>query len=209
VYAAIRTIGFHNNGRFSLFNGSEACAITYAFYNLIERFLKIGPVGRRTRTDDKRISVKELIIDVRTPDVPAKKILPMYHSSLGRAEIYRRENGPHYLRNPEYILDYVVSDIQMILDMSYHSASYGALVFERVGSIKVLLDGEVRQEWNLAKCLAELQFNDSFGNYPREKRRRVFEKWKLNAHQARVELGLVVMPLEKEENGKGKGKSSG
>jgi hypothetical protein len=53
-------------------------------------------------------------------------------------------------------------------------------------------------EWDLAKCLADLKFNDSFGNYPREQRPEVFRKWRLKAHKTRIELGLPVMPLKEE-----------
>lgn len=208
VYAAIRTIGCHKKG-FGLFEGGGPYVITYAFWNLVNRFLKVGPVGRRTKKDDKRISLKELIVDIHTPDVPANKILPRMHSDSFAAQIYRKENGPDFLRHPEYILNYVISDFGSILAMSSHSAPYGALVYERVGSIKVLMDGEVRKEWDLATCLAELQFNNSFGNYPREQRQQVFAKWKLKAHQTRVEFGLPVIPVVKEGKGKGKRPSSG
>jgi hypothetical protein len=158
-------------------------------------------VGRRTRKDDKKISIKELVIDIRTPDVPSSKILPRQHCEQRRKERYRKENGPDYLLHPGYILDYVTSDIWMLLNMSYHSASYGTLLYERIGSIKVLMDGELHEEWDLAKCLADVKFNDSFGHRPRETRREVFSRWKLQAHQTRIELGLPVTPLKDEKEG--------
>ena len=197
VYTTIRTIGRYKKGS-SLFAGGDGGPpqITMSFYNLIERGLRVGPVGRRTKKDDKKISIKELVIDVRTPDVPSSKILPMQHCEQRRKEQYRKENGPDYLLHPAYILGYVRSEIGMLLNMSYHSASYGALLYERIGCIKVLMDGELHEEWDLAQCLADVKFNDSFGRCPRETRREVFSRWKLQAYQTRIELGLPVMPLK-------------
>jgi hypothetical protein len=61
------------------------------------------------------------------------------------------------------------------------------------------MDGMLHAEWDLAKCLADLKFNDNFGNYPREQRPEVFRKWKLKAYKTRIELGLPVMPLKEEK----------
>jgi hypothetical protein len=58
------------------------------------------------------------------------------------------------------------------------------------------MDGELHEEWDLAQCLADVKFNDSFGRCPRETRREVFSRWKLQAYQTRIELGLPVMPLK-------------
>jgi hypothetical protein len=204
VYAAIRTIGYlqkrgyHSN---NIFEGGGPHRITLSFWNLIERFLKVGPVGRRMRKNDRRISLKELVIDVHSPD-PVYKILPMDHSGQFRAQAYRENNGPDYLMNPEYILQHILGDIRGALAMGNATASYGSLVYERVGSIKVLMDGELHKEWDLAKCLNDVQFNNSFGNYPREKRTGVFRKWKRNAYKARVEFGLPVIKLERKDKGK-------
>lgn len=209
VYAAIRTIGYFKGPGHSIFEGGGPHRITMSFWNLVERFLRVGPVGRRTRKNDRCISLKELVIDVRTPNVPTNKILSRNHCrTIWEAQAYRRENGQEYLMNPAYILQHVLCDIRVILTMGSSVASYGALVYERIGSIKVLMDGELHKEWDLAKCLDEVQFNDSFSNYPREKRRRVFRKWKRNAYKARVEFGLPVMTPEKKGKGKSRGTSS-
>jgi len=207
VYAAIRTIGYFKGPGHSIFEGGGPRQITMSFWNLVERFLRVGPVGRRTRKNDRCISLKELVIDIRTPNVPANKILSRNHCrTIEEAQAYRRENGQEYLMNPAYVLQHVLCDIRGILTMSRSAAAFGALLYERIGNIKVLMDGEPHKEWDLAKCLDEVQFSDSFSNYPREKRRQVFQKWKRDAYKARVEFGLPV--ITPENKGKGKVRST-
>jgi hypothetical protein len=74
------------------------------------------------------------------------------------------------------------------------------IIYERVGTIRIMLDGQVRQEWDLATKLQELKFHDAFGEYPREERSEVFKKWKSKAHNVRKHLGLNVIPMEDQKN---------
>jgi hypothetical protein len=169
--------------------------------------VRAGPVGRRTRKDDKKISIQELVIDIRTPDDFSSKILPQDVYANPSRRRFCEKNGQGYILNPSYILGDIISYIEILLQMSYHTASYGALLYERIGNIKVLMDGELQKEWDLARRLADVSFNDSFGNFPQQKRRGVFAKWKLKAYQARSKLGLPGVPL-KEEKIEGEGSTS-
>ena len=200
VYATIRTMGYPEPGR-PIFRGGDGGPppLTYALYNLIERGVKVGPVGRRTRRNDKKISIKEIVIDVQSPNVSADKILPGEHCIDQESKQHQNEKGPMSLRDAKYILSDVLSDLESVLGMSYHTATWGVLIYERIGKIKVLLDGELRKEWDLAKELAAVKFNDSFGRYPREQRPEVFRKWKLKAYRARIKLGLPVIPLKHDK----------
>lgn len=208
VYTAIRTMGYCTKA-YHLFKGGDGGPpqFAWALYSLIERGVRAGPVGRRTRKVDKKISIKEVVIDARTPDILPSKILPReVGTSSGRRRVCV-ENGSDYVLNPDFVLDFITSDIDILLRMCYHTALYGSLLYERIGSIKVLMDGELHKEWDLAKCLAEVKFYDSFGEYPREQRPKVFAKWKRKARQARIKFGLPVMPLrdgiQAKEEGKG------
>jgi hypothetical protein len=200
VYTAIRTMGNYTKGHHLFERGDGGPPkIVWSLYSLIERGVRAGPVGRRTRKADKKISIKELVIDVRTPDVPHSEILPREIGTSLRRRRFYKEYGSDCVLNPDCVLDLVTSDIGILLRMCYHTASYGSLLYERIGSIKVLMDGKLHKEWDLAKCLAEVKFCDSFGHYPREQRAEVFAKWKLNAHQARIKFGLPVMPLKEKK----------
>jgi hypothetical protein len=152
VYATIRTMGYPEQRR-PIFRGSDGWPppFTFALYDLIERGVKVGPVGRRTRRNDKKISIKDIVIDVQSPNVSAAKILPGEHCTDQETKQYRNEKGPMSLRDAEYIVSDVLRNLEAVLGMSYHTASWGALIYERIGKIKVLLDGELRKEMGSCK----------------------------------------------------------
>ncbi|KAK0120704.1 hypothetical protein ONS96_010907 [Cadophora gregata f. sp. sojae] len=83
--------------------------------------------------------------------------------------------------------------------MAYHTASYGGIVYERIGSIRFTVDGELYKEYDLAEELANLQFHDSFGNSPREERPAVFKAWKENAYKIREAFDLKTIPAVETE----------
>ena len=65
------------------------------------------------------------------------------------------------------------------------------------------MDGDLKEEYDLAKILADLRWedaSDTFGNvWPREERLPVFWRWKKRALQKRREAGLpVVDPNDRE-----------
>jgi len=210
VYAAIRTIGHYTEGPSLLERGDGGPPdLTWCLYSLIERGLRAGPVGRQTREKDRKIGIKELIIDVKTPDVPPSKIYPKGVVDIRQRRAFRNKNGPEFLLNPDFILSYILSGIDTVLRMCYHTAEYGCLLYERIGIIKVLKDGELRKEWDLAKQLADVSFDNSFGNHPRERRREVFTVWKQLAFETRIKLGLPVVPLPEREAEEGNRGSAG
>ena len=62
------------------------------------------------------------------------------------------------------------------------------------------MDGQLREEWDLAKLLASVHLSDSFGQVPREQRPEVLKRWKAKAYKTRIQLGLHVVPLEEDTN---------
>jgi hypothetical protein len=91
------------------------------------------------------------------------------------------------------LLEFLWVYLQALLGMSYHTAQYGAFLFERLGKIRMILDGEILHEVDLAERLRDCHFRESFGDIPREDRQSYFEKWKSNAYAKRVELELPVL----------------
>ncbi|PMD35981.1 hypothetical protein L207DRAFT_98691 [Hyaloscypha variabilis F] len=162
--------------------GGEPVQLTWSLYSLIERALKAGPVGRRTHKSDRKISIKEFIIDVKTPN-------------------------PDSPLNPTYLLNSIISDIKTLLRMRYDTAKYGTLLYERIGKIKVLMDGELHKEWNLAKQLVKVPLDGLFGNYAQLGRQALFARWKQSVLQSRVELE-VDLPIVSPEKGKRGGNRS-
>ncbi|KAH9219510.1 hypothetical protein DL95DRAFT_457183 [Leptodontidium sp. 2 PMI_412] len=151
-----------------------------AFWNLLQCFLMGGPLARDTKGDGHvgisgGVSVKSLVIDIRTPDVPKELIAPER-------------------TNPKKLAAFLAGELEPLWDMSYHSALYGAIVYKRVGSIKITLDGHPFREYDLAERLANVQFNNSFGQHLRKDRLEVFEAWKEKACKMREEFGLRTIP---------------
>jgi hypothetical protein len=104
VYTQIRSIGFPTQTCRQLFEGGDggppAIFLSWAFYNIIDRFLKVGPVGRQPGKINKMISVKELIIDVRIPDVAPELIAPAVIESYGGGALYFRGSGANGPASP-------------------------------------------------------------------------------------------------------------
>ncbi|PVH76790.1 hypothetical protein DL98DRAFT_657248 [Cadophora sp. DSE1049] len=207
VVATIRICGIAGANSRSGF--SSGCGgpplITWAFWNLLQCFLAGGPLARDTK-DDIGVSVKSLVIDIRTPDVPAEMVAPettviegekyrhFLHGGYRGLVNFRQKTGIPYVMNPKNLIMFLVHEMDSLLGMSYHTASYGAILYERIGSIKFTLDGELCKEFDLAEGLANIRFRDSFGNVPREERPAVFNAWKENAYKSREEFGLKTIP---------------
>lgn len=78
--------------------------------------------------------------------------------------------------------------------MSYHHARYGGIVYERIGAIRIVVDGEVT-EVDLADQLAKLRFTDpgeTFGHLDRKVRLSTFWEWKKQTLASRRLLGFPV-----------------
>lgn len=98
----------------------------------------------------------------------------------------------------EWLAAYVASKLDYLLSMGHDSATYGAILYERIGNITVKVDGEtIVQDYNIPERLAGLPFRDSFGSEirGREERLLYFNTWRRRAFAARVQAGLPVLPF--------------
>jgi hypothetical protein len=201
VHAAFRLVGI-NQGQRSAFQ--IGCGgppmITWCFYSILERFLRVGAKGPQSKKHDELVSIKLLEIDVRTSDVAPEMLAPKDTCGPDKLRRLRKESGIDYLMHPGYLVNFICGDIERLLQMCCHTAEFGGILFERIGTIKLMLDGEIHQEWELAKLLASVRFSDSFGNVPRESRVEVFEEWKTGTYKKRIHFGLPVIPFEEETN---------
>lgn len=68
-----------------------------------------------------------------------------HNPSNGRALGSDRGDAQPRLLDPQYLLKYIAWDIEMILKMNYDASSYGALIIQRIGTIKLMLDGELHK----------------------------------------------------------------
>lgn len=197
LHFSVKSVGPGPDGRRSIWAGG--CGgppiILWFFYGLLERFLKVGPfVGQHHKTD-QHFTIKNLDIEVLTPDVPAEKLAPedqypgeQFYNRTGAAEL-----GSDLIIHPKKLAHILMDHNDSLLRIDYHHAEYSAILFERVGTMRILVDGEVQCEYNLAERLHQSKFDESFGNMPREQRAEYYKKWKSYAYKTRVEHGLPVI----------------
>ena len=76
--------------------------MTRRFYALLERFLKIGPVGDQTNKVKKSISVYTLELDVHMPDVSVEMIRPKPEPrKRGYDALVRQRKANAYMKRRE------------------------------------------------------------------------------------------------------------
>ena len=181
--------------------------IIWCFYSLMERFLTFGPVGeRKPGSQDRNITIRSLTLDVVTPpDVEVmmadstENYRNWFHGRIGSCDA----DGLSFGVRPGWLAEFLRDEIQDLLRMSYHTARYGMIMYERIGTIRLCLDGVLKKEFDLGKRLADLRYDsafDTFGNIdPREDRIPYFWKWKKKALVKRREAGLPVVDPEDPE----------
>ncbi|KAJ5588008.1 uncharacterized protein N7459_003773 [Penicillium hispanicum] len=203
----------------------------WSFYALLERFFRYGPVDEKKipdssgdssffgnpTFDDRDISVDVLTLAFQSaesefPDPPDHITYRMWRVRQYGADRFQRHPDArdkysqleHYRTRPEWLAEYLSSEIRGLLHMGYHTAEYGKFLYERIGIIRMIVDGTVT-EIDLGATLAEQRFTDpadTFGHvWPREERVPTFWRWKKNTLARREELGFpVVWPQDPELN---------
>lgn len=213
VYASFRLHGTGGRG-FQQGSGGPP-TIAWTFLALLERFLKVGPAGPQTEQRDMRIGIKTLIIDVCTPDVPEEVIAPEDRYERGLPEL-RTSTRVNYIVNPRFVAKFLADQLKWLVMMVGEWAEYGKMLYEGVGLMKVMHDGEVIQEWNLAERYDPklLAGTDSMADRPRllgvrfcnvgppRRPREVVEPefiaWKIEAYKKRQDAGLECFPKREE-----------
>ena len=183
----------HESGYYALKPGDGSPpSLLWCFYFILEHFLKRGPGGTfGIGEKDKEICVK--VINVAFAAGEGQQILqerPSWQRVYKGAKV-----GTGRIMQPLWIAQMISDPLSSLLCMNYHTAEYGAILHERVGTIRVSVAGELLIELNIARVLAELAWYDAgstFGHIPREKRLSVFWKWKKDAVKLRYERGLPV-----------------
>ena len=203
VSAAFRIFGAAKSYRESGFQGGcgSPPGMAWTLFIFLDRFLHYGPAGLwQRRTETNVVALKELDMNFDLPDSPGGLVSSKDDCVSGfryRSLFVRRsQDGKNYTMHPEILLEFVSSSISSLLNMSYSAASFGAILYEQVGKIRILFNGEIRNEWDLAILLSEVKFINSFYEIPSEDRKDYFNEWKLKAYNKRVELGLPVLPFK-------------
>jgi len=106
----------------------------------------------------------------------------------------------HLNVNSKSLLGHITLYIQVLFDMNNRTAEPGGFSNERVNKIRVLFNGQVHKELDLAREPKDLQFKDFFGSLfaSNEKRLPAFKKWRSKVYKTRKKLSLPVVPTEEE-----------
>lgn len=203
--------------------------IYWCFYFLLEHFLLRGPLCPNhmetpKRNDTRQVSVRTINLNFAAGN--AHLLSPTegefsYNSwwecqqrvRFGRNRQQDAEEPPKYIMRPEWLAEIVARQFLSLLSMGYHTAAYGAMIHERVGSVRFSVNGELQREIDIGARLASLSFGpdagqtsyttQTFGNLRGEDRLRAFWRWKERTVRKRKERGLpvpdsVVMPTPQE-----------
>jgi hypothetical protein len=73
--------------------------------------------------------------------------------------------------------------------MGYHALGYGDILYERIGSIRIMQDGVDKRNWELGGLLPKLRFDR-----PRTSKEPIFVEWTNKALKIRMKNGLPVSP---------------
>jgi hypothetical protein len=95
---------------------------------------------------------------------------------------------------PRYLVEFLSSHLDIL---SQYPTSYGAMLYERVGVVKLMIDGQDYRELDLAIVLASMRANDGDSAAARDP--KLFKRWKENAYKKRVEHGLPIVPENEVE----------
>ncbi|KAF2815316.1 uncharacterized protein BDZ99DRAFT_459222 [Mytilinidion resinicola] len=97
--------------------------------------------------------------------------------------------------HPKSLATFLSFGLRVLLEMSCDSARYGAILFERVGTIRVMVDGEVFKEWKLATLLAAFPPDGPPSTFERGTLAD-FKSWREETYAAREKAGLPVIRHE-------------
>ena len=167
--------------------------VKWMFYELLTSFLEFGPLAQsicETESSRKRrITVKMLELDVRSPEdknqlASSGVSYRDWHSArtwrMGQDESHPTEQRIQLLNaqmRPEWLVTHLRDNLSYILAMQYSTMTYGAVFYERIGKIRLLLDGDLVQDWDLSEQFATLPEGVHWGNGSAQYRKEWFAKW--------------------------------
>lgn len=201
----------------------------WSFYAALERFLRYGPVGEKRRKEEDKSSdycrntqefedhgmlIDALVLDFQSAelelafppeDVTYKHWSGRHWGSDRRDQSEVSETLSSYTTRPEWLCEYLQGWIGDLLHMSWHYSKYGQPLYEHIGTIRMLVDGQLHYEFDLAAWLARLRFTDPgkmMYHLPSNDRESGFWKWKKEALSRREAQGFPVKKPSDDELGR-------
>ncbi|KAF2501484.1 hypothetical protein BU16DRAFT_522460 [Lophium mytilinum] len=203
VTAHIRTFRTEAGWQGFLGGPGEPPSMTWAFYDILKRFLNIGPVGPGYSVNEigRGTTIQTLQIDVVCPkDLPeGTEVAPeqsgaqiYFPGHIPFVEGFLYDEKKKYLMHPKSLARFLWCWLEALLHMDRYSAIHGAILFERVGTIRLMVDGELFKEWNLATLLAAFPLDGPPQTFERGTEAD-FKSWREETYVFRKQAGLPVI----------------
>jgi len=170
-------------------DGGGTSGMSWQLYSLLERLLLCGPVGACGGSKKGFVSIDVLELDVLSGMAKREHATDERQGGQG-PESGSRPAPPHAER-----LRWTISrGILALLEMYRGAASKGQIFYKRVGTIRVMLDGELQLELDLARSLAGMQYSIlTDGFYPNSPSR--WWRFMKDIRENREQAGLPVLPF--------------
>jgi hypothetical protein len=167
-----------------------------ALSRILQRFLQSGPPSATHAPTDAHILIDMLDLDVRSrtgipenllgpPNIPTEDKFewPRIESFSKRLMSLRKETRVDYKMHPDYLAAYLYDLFRMLL--FYRD---GKIIYERVGVLRLLLDGRRVHEWNLDECLERMDCKE-----------RELAQWRDSVLALRSQIGFRHLTTRDEE----------
>lgn len=176
--------------------------LTWSFHNILERFVNVGPVVNPEKSSGA-FAIKVLDIDIITPDVPESAFIS---AEKWKDVIRPRSRKEHLAKSEITDSEYMVSPatlaefLQYYMDFligrwdSKYDFKHCWFLFERIGIMRLTIDGESYCEWDMAELLRDARYKYDFRQSPAGKGPSAYKTWKTGVYKARNQFGLPVLP---------------
>ncbi|KAH8829087.1 hypothetical protein DL96DRAFT_1708248 [Flagelloscypha sp. PMI_526] len=199
VDVTFRIAGGKKPGRSIFIHGNAVPPpIEFCVYHILERFLRAGPFLEKPNESKADINYNIAVLNI---DFTA--ILAEGEEFYGKEDElnWQEENERSYwsepateapvaaeIIQPQWLASSITSSLSSLSRMSYHTAEFGAMLYERVRDIHITVEGVEDESLWLDELLQELNptgSGDTFGKLSREKRLPYFNKWKKEVQERR------------------------
>ncbi|KAL3423880.1 hypothetical protein PVAG01_05627 [Phlyctema vagabunda] len=168
VTVTVRTIDAYHaldekTRRRNMFRGGDGgpCAFAHHIHDLLNKFFLYGPVSRANDSQFAVKALKTLELNILSPDLPEEQFVPRGTTPIHRIYKVRSESSDNkvFLVHPEYLTSLFGEFITRLLAGDTRR-DFKSLLFEGVETIRLMLDGKLRQEWEVAVllCHADAEF---------------------------------------------------
>ena len=178
--------------------------IARAFYNLLERFLKNGPISPFTEKfseseDEKRFIIRNLELNIETRKRAYVRVAikrpeyPLIPRRCYESKSEGDEKTPETITKPFIDVGpfavFLAKDLNRLLAMCRGYATFGMLLYECIGVIKFTIGGKTIREWDLGKELRDLPRDGPVKKYCTSFQGN-FAEWRETTLQLREKAGL-------------------